>query len=77
MPSMTLRNLPEDVHRRIRVYAAEHGLSTEAAVRKLLDEATQPAERLGDIVTAFARELSADFPDLPRDRTPVEPVDFS
>ena len=77
MPSMTLRNLPEDVHRRIRVYAAERGLNTEAAVRRLLDEATQPAERLGDIVTAFARELSADFPDAPRDRAPIEPADFS
>lgn len=77
MPTMTVRNLPEDVHRRIRLYAAEHGLSAEAAVRRLLDEATRPAERLGDIVTAFARERGADFPDVPRDRTPIEPADFS
>jgi antitoxin FitA len=48
MPSMTVRNLPEDLHRRIRLYAAEHGLSAEAAVRRLLDEATRPAQRLGD-----------------------------
>jgi plasmid stability protein len=52
---MTVRNLPEDVQRRIRLYAAEHGLSAEAAARRLLDEATRPAERLGDVVTAFAR----------------------
>lgn len=31
MPAMTVRNLPEDVHRRIRLYAAEHGLCAEAA----------------------------------------------
>ena len=55
MPTMTVRNLPEDVHRRIRLYAAEHGLSAEAAARRLLDEATRPTERLGDVVTAFAR----------------------
>jgi len=54
MPTMTVRNLPEDVHRRIRLYAAENGLSAEAAARRLLDEATRPAERLGDVVTAFA-----------------------
>jgi plasmid stability protein len=77
MPSMTVRNLPEDLHRRIRLYAAEHGLSAEAAVRRLLDEATRPAERLGDIVAAYARARSADFPDTPRDRTPVSPADFS
>ena len=77
MPSMTVRNLPEDLHRRIRQYAAEHGLSAEAAVRRLLDEATRPAERLGDIVAAYARTRAADFPDTPRDRTPVSPADFS
>ena len=77
MPTMTVRNLPEDVHRRIRLYAVEHRLSAEAAARRLLDEATRPPERLGDVVTAFARAHGADFPELPRDRSPIEPADFS
>jgi chromosome partitioning protein len=51
MPSMTVRNLPEDLHRRIRLYAAEHGLSAEAAVRRLMDEATR------DLVVAAADEV--------------------
>lgn len=76
MPTMTVRNLPEDVHRRIRLYAAEHGLSAEAAARRLLDEATRPAERLGDVVTAFARARNADFPDVSRDAAPIQPADF-
>ncbi|MEY3235121.1 MAG: hypothetical protein RL230_2392 [Pseudomonadota bacterium] len=77
MPSMTVRNLPDDLHRRIRLYAAEHGLSAEAAVRRLLDEATRPAERLGDVVVAYARARAVDFPETPRDRTPVSPAEFS
>ena len=77
MATMTVRNLPEDVHRRIRIYATEHGLSAEAAARRLLDEATRPAERLGDVVVAFARARNANFPDVPRDTTPIEPADFS
>ena len=77
MPTMTVRNLPEDVHRRIRLYAAEHGLSAEAAARRLLDEATRPTERLGDVVTAFARARHADFPDVPRNPATIEPADFS
>ena len=77
MPTMTVRNLPEDVHRRIRLYAAEQGLSAEAAVRRLLDEATRPPERLGDVVTAFARARQVDFPETPRDRKPITPADFS
>lgn len=77
MPSMTVRNLPDDLHRRIRLYAAERGLSAEAAVRRLLDEATRPAERLGDVVAAYARARAVDFPKTPRDCTPVSPADFS
>ena len=72
-----VRNLPEDVHRRIRLYAAKHGLSAEAAVCHLLDEATRPPERLGDVVVAFAHARQADFPETPRDRTLIEPADLS
>ena len=77
MPTMTVRNLPDDVHRRIKHYAVEHGISTEAAARQLLDEATRPAAQLGDVVVAFARARQADYPDTPRCRAPIEPADFS
>ena len=77
MPTIMVRNLPEEVHRRIRLYAAEHGVSVEAAVRRLLDEATRPPERLGDVVAAFARARQADFPETPGDRTAIEPADSS
>ena len=70
MTTMTVRNLPEDVHRRIQLYAAKHGLSAEAAVCRLLDEATRPPERLGDVVVPFACSRQADFPETPRDRPP-------
>lgn len=77
MPIMTVRNLPSDVHRRIKLYAAERGISAEAAARQILDEATRPAIRLGDVVTAHARERQADFPATPRDPSPINPADFS
>lgn len=77
MPSITLSHLPEDLHRRLQLYAVKHGLSLETAVRRLLDEATRPAERLGDVVTAYARARAADFPEIPRDRAGVSPGDFS
>ena len=77
MPTIIVRNLPEEVHRRIRLYAAEHGVSVEAAVRRLLDEATRPPERLGDVVAAFARARQADFPDASGDRRPIDPADIS
>ena len=36
MAMLTVRNLPDDVHRALRVQAALHGHSTEAEVREIL-----------------------------------------
>jgi len=39
MPTLTIRNLPENVHAALRLQAARDGLSMEAEVRKILTEA--------------------------------------
>ena len=39
MPTLTIRNLPENVHAALRLRAARDGLSVEAAVRNILTEA--------------------------------------
>lgn len=46
MPSITVRNLPDEVHRALRVRAAKHGRSTEAEVRGILARAVKPPERV-------------------------------
>ena len=50
MAMLTVRNLPDDVHRALRVQAAQHGRSTEAEVREILALAVKPEARvrLGD-----------------------------
>jgi len=77
MAQMTVRNLPDDVHRRIKVIAGQRGISTEAAVRELLDEATRPAERLGDVVVAFSQNLNVAFPDINRASEPIAAAEYS
>ncbi|WP_228734397.1 FitA-like ribbon-helix-helix domain-containing protein [Xanthomonas euvesicatoria] len=42
MPSFTVRNIPDDVHRAIRARAALHGRSTEAEIREILQSADNP-----------------------------------
>ncbi|MBT9456743.1 MAG: Arc family DNA-binding protein [Burkholderiaceae bacterium] len=42
MPKLTVRNLPEEVHRALRVRAAQHGQSMEAEVREILEAAISP-----------------------------------
>ena len=46
MAMLTVRNLPDEVHRALRIRAARHGRSTEAEVRAILQEAVKPPERL-------------------------------
>ncbi len=55
MASITVRNLPDDTHRALRIRAAEHGRSTEAEVRAILEDAVKPKERLkiGTELAAF------------------------
>jgi len=50
MAMLTVRNLPDEVHRALRVRAAQHGHSTEAEVREILAVAVKPESRvrLGD-----------------------------
>ena len=58
MPSITIRNIPDEVHRAIRVRAATHGRSAEAEVRSILEQAAKPEGRvkLGSLLASIARE---------------------
>ncbi len=59
MASLTIRNLPDDVHRALRVRAARNGNSTEAEVRAILKQAVKPEGRvkLGSILAEIGREV--------------------
>lgn len=46
MPTVTVRNLPEETHRALRVRAAHHGRSPEAEIRVILEETIRPSRRL-------------------------------
>lgn len=81
MAMLTVRNLPDEVHRALRLRAAEHGLSTEAEVRKILLEVVHPPGRLllGDALSAAARQAGVTDADVQallqtRDRTPAKPM---
>ena len=84
MPAVTIRNLSDETHRALKARAAAHGHSTEAEIRRILDLAVRPAERvrLGTLLASLGADAGltpddgAVFDTL-RDRTPSEPVDLS
>ncbi|EFF74861.1 toxin-antitoxin system, antitoxin component, ribbon-helix-helix domain protein [Achromobacter piechaudii ATCC 43553] len=58
MPMLTVRNISEEVHRALRLRAVQHGRSTEAEVRAILEEAVKPDGRvkLGSLLAQIGRQ---------------------
>jgi antitoxin FitA len=83
MASITVRNVPDDVHRALRVRAAQHGRSAEAEIRDVLERAVKPAKRvrLGDALDALGRTAGVTDADIAaidhmRHKSPAKPMKF-
>jgi antitoxin FitA len=83
MAMLTVRNVPDEVHRALRVRAAQRGHSMEAEVREILESAISPEGRvrLGSLLADMGRrakltdEEFAVFAQV-RSKAPVRPVSF-
>ena len=83
MAILTVRNVPDDVHRALRVRAAQHGRSTEAEVREILAAAVKPAGRvrMGEALAAIGSKIALTDDDIAVfesvcDKTPAKPLSF-
>ncbi len=83
MPALTIRNIPDDIHRGLKALAAKHGRSTEAEVRELIASAVFPPERqrlgsaMADIWSCVRlTEGEAQIIDGARDHAPARPLSF-
>jgi plasmid stability protein len=83
MAMLTVRNLSDEVHRALRVRAAQRGHSMEAEVRRILESAVSPQGRvkLGSLLADMGRrarltdEEAAAFEQV-RDKAPARPPSF-
>jgi plasmid stability protein len=81
MATLVVRQLDDDIVRRLKERAAAHGRSAEAEHRAILDEALRPRPRTGaELIAAlrgkgpyFTDEELAVFDDLDQ---PAEPITF-
>ncbi len=83
MPALTIRNLPAETHRALRIRAAQHGRSTEAEIRDILEQAARPEGRikLGSLLAAIGHEAGLTNQDVEtlqqhRHQTPATPPTF-
>ena len=83
MAMLTVRNITDEVHRALRMRAAQRGHSMEAEVRDILETAVSPQGRvkLGSLLADMGRraklsdEEFAVFEQV-RSKTPARPVSF-
>lgn len=78
MPAVTVRNLPEETHRALKLRAVRHGRSTEAEIREILEEAVRSMTRtnIGTELAAFGQRFGDLELDITRDQRPAEPAAF-
>jgi plasmid stability protein len=73
--TLTVRKLDDTVYSRLRVRAADHGVSMEEEVRRILSKTVAAPERLGSLaVECFGPQHGVEL-DLPS-RPPHEPLDL-
>ncbi len=78
MSSITVRNIPDETHRALRVRAATAGRSTEAEVRAILESIVRPADRvkLGTLLAEIGQQAGGAELEIERDKSPTEPIRF-
>ena len=78
MASLTIRNLPDATHRALRVRAAQHGRSTEAEIRAILEAAVRPQSRvrLGTLLAQIGQEAGGVDLEIEREKAGSDPITF-
>jgi plasmid stability protein len=75
MANLSVRQIDEETYKRLRVQAAEHGISMEEEVRRILARAVSAPDDLGELaLRLFGREHGVNL-ELPR-REVQDPLDF-
>ena len=83
MAMLTVRNISDEVHRALRVRAAQRGHSMEAEVREILESAVNPRGRvkLGSLLADMGRRAKLSDEEFSvfarvRSKAPARPVSF-
>lgn len=85
MANVVVRNLPDETHRALKLRAAQHGRSTEAEIRDILEKAAKPEGRvkLGALLAEIGREARLTEEEwvafeaaLERDKASAEAIGF-
>lgn len=73
MAAVSVRNISADTYRALKLQAAQHGRSTEAEIRMILDQAVRPvrAVKLGSFLAELGQRAGGVDLKIERDQTPA------
>lgn len=75
MASLSVRRIDDELYERLRIRAAQHGVSMEEEVRRILKRAVTAPERLGDLALEYFGDNGVELA-LPHRET-HDPMAFS
>lgn len=76
MAAVTVRNLPDETLRALKLRAAKRGRSTEAEIREILADAVRSPFGLGSALASIGRKLGGLELVPPQKRSAVKPARF-
>jgi plasmid stability protein len=76
MAAIVVRNLDEDVKRRLRVRAARHGRSMEAEVRAILEDSVRGQDNFAEALMETFGALGGVDLEIPARSVQPRPVEF-
>ncbi len=76
MAAVTVRNLPDETLRALKLRAAKQGRSTEAEIREILKDAVRTPVGIGSALAKIGRKLGGVDLDSKRNRSTIKPADF-
>ena len=79
MQAIVVRNISAETYRALRLRARQHGRSTAAEIRAILDVAARPTSRtrLGSALAALAKPFGGLELEIKRDKTPARPANLA
>ena len=76
MSTLTIRKVPDEPHRALRIRAASNGRSAEAEVRAIIESAVVPKANLADGLGAIGKAIGGIDVDFVREKRPYRTKAF-
>lgn len=78
MANLSVRKLDDQVYDRLRIRAAEHGVSMEEEARQIISRVISVPNRMSDVFRKHFGQAHGIDLDIPNQRsTPHDPMDFT